>query len=328
MGYGRWNSNEWDTYASKNTRGKSVSQIFNARGMKKEMDPQNIKKRESRNSKQNPDSTPIILALDVTGSMGHIAAELAREGLGTLVELILDRKPVTDPHIMVMGVGDVDCDRAPLQVSQFEADIRIAKQLQELYIEGGGGGNRHESYTLPWYFAAQKTDIDCVKQGRKGVLFTFGDEECPPDLRADQIKRALGDDVPQDMDTKDLLKMVSKKYDVYHVVLEQGNYASHRKQDVYDSWEKVLPKERLISVKDYTKLPEILVSVMEVHGGKKPADVLKTWQGETATVVKEAIAHMKQGGKVPANSNLADLSLNEKLHTLKPKKPKTMAPGK
>src|SRR5690606_25429877 len=117
-----------------------------------------------------------------TGSMGEIAGILAREGLGTLVESILDRKPVSDPHIMVMGVGDSSCDHAPLQASQFEPDIRVAEQLKNIYLEGGGGGNRHESYTLPWYFAAEKTDIDCVKHGKKGIIFTFGDEECPPEL--------------------------------------------------------------------------------------------------------------------------------------------------
>ena len=71
---------------------------------------------------------------DVTGSMGMIADALARKGLGTMVEEILARKPVSDPHIMCMGIGDVLYDRAPLQVTQFEADIRIAEQLEKLWL--------------------------------------------------------------------------------------------------------------------------------------------------------------------------------------------------
>jgi hypothetical protein len=296
MGHGRWSSRDWDTYTVKNTQGKTTRQIFNQSSLKADMDPRKITMRESRDSKDNPNSTPIILALDVTGSMGMIADKLAREGLGSLIEHILARKPVSDPHIMVMGVGDAACgDRAPLQVSQFEADIRIAEQLKNLYLEGGGGGNRHESYTLPWYFAAKKTDIDCVKRGKKGVIFTFGDEECPPDLTRAQIKQYIGDDIPTDISTADLLKEVSKSYDVFHVVIEQGNYASHHKQSVYDSWSKVLPKDRVISVKDYTKLPEILVSVLEVHGGKAHADVINSWQDKKiGTIVAEAIKDMPQ----------------------------------
>src|ERR1700722_13714502 len=100
MGYTRWDDKDWDKYAA-STRGKSVSQIFNASAIHPDLDPLNVKLRESRDSKANPESTPIILALDVTGSMGMIAQSLAQEGLGSLVEAILERKPVTDPHIMV-----------------------------------------------------------------------------------------------------------------------------------------------------------------------------------------------------------------------------------
>lgn len=317
MGYGRWDNKDWDTYA-KNTKGKSTREVFNSTFMNKEMDPKNVKMRESRDSADNPNSTPIILALDVTGSMGMIADRLAREGLGTLAEAILDRKPVSDPHIMVMGVGDAASDRAPLQVSQFEADIRIAEQLKNIYLEGNGGGNNHESYNLPWYFAATKTDVDCVKHGRKGLLFTFGDEQCPDDLKAYHIKKFLGDDVPKDISTKELLKMASEKFDVFHVVIEEGNYARQRKQTVYDSWEKVLPKENIIPVKDYTKLPAILVSVMEIHAGKDKNAVIASWQGDTVDAVKDATKNVKRGQAPSGVAVMPQLKL-------KPRAPK--APG-
>lgn len=297
MGHGTWKSNDWDKYTTTHTRGKSTREIFNASSIKKEFDPKNIALRESRDSVDNPHSTPIILALDVTGSMGMIAAHLAREGLGKLVGDILDRKPLPDPQIMVMGVGDAGFDRAPLQATQFEADIRIAEQLKDIYLEGGGGNNQHESYNLPWYFAATKTDIDCVKQGRKGILFTFGDEKCPDTLRADHIRNVLGDSVPKDIPTKELLELVSQKFDVFHVVIDQGNYAQRDRKGVYDSWEKVLPRERIITITDYTKMPEVLVSALEVHAGKDPQAVIDSWQGDAQNVVREGIKHMKQGTK-------------------------------
>ncbi len=45
MGYGRWDNNDWDDYASKN-KGKSTSQIFNASSIKQSMDPRGIALRE------------------------------------------------------------------------------------------------------------------------------------------------------------------------------------------------------------------------------------------------------------------------------------------
>ncbi len=61
--------------------------------------------------------------------------------------------------MMVMGIGDAWCDRVPLPVTPFETDIRIARQLEQIFLEHGGGGNNFESYNLPWYFAAKRTAI-------------------------------------------------------------------------------------------------------------------------------------------------------------------------
>lgn len=296
MGNSRWDNDDWKTYSA-TTKGKATEQIFDAYEMKKDLNPLHIKVRESRDSKANPNSTPIILALDVTGSMGEIAGDLAREGLGKLIEGILDRKPVTDPHIMVMGVGDVSAgDRAPLQASQFEADIKIAKQLKQIYLEGGGGRlGEGESYTLPWYFAAKKTEIDCVNHGRKGILFTFGDEECNKELTVEQLRKVFGKGPQENLSAAELLKMVSEKFEVFHVVIEQGDYAKGHLDKVYKSWNSVLPADRIIPLKNHKMMPEVLLSVMDVYAGKPKADVIASWQGATQDVVKEGIKNVKAG---------------------------------
>src|SRR5262245_56479617 len=212
MGTARWDPADWAAYASSTAR-RTTSGIFTSSALHPDLDPKLCKVRESRDSALNPASNAIICALDVTGSMGMIADALARHGLGTLVEEILRRKPVSDPHVMCMGVGDATCDAGPLQVTQFEADIRIAEQLQELWLEKGGGGNCFESYDLPWYFAAMHTAIDCFeKRGRKGYLFTVGDEEPSPGLLRAQVKRVTGDDMQRDLAARDLIAMASRTY--------------------------------------------------------------------------------------------------------------------
>jgi hypothetical protein len=215
MGMGRFSPADWDTFTAAKTAGRSRAAMF-GRGLKPGLDPRRIKGgvRESRDSADNPASTPVIVGLDVTGSMGMIAENIAREGLNTLFTEIYDRQPVTDPHVMLMGIGDALCDRAPLQVSQFEGDIRIAEQLIELWLEGGGGGNSCESYTLPWYFAAMHTITDSFeKRRKKGYLFTIGDEEPPAVLTAAELKRVLGSG-QRDFTTAELLDLVSRQWEV------------------------------------------------------------------------------------------------------------------
>ncbi len=306
MGGGGWTTKDWDSFQQTTTVGKSTAQVFTSRGMLDWMDPLNIEVRESRNSPDNPKATPIILGLDVSGTMGEIADYLARDGLGTLAQEILNRKPVSDPHIMAMGIGDAGeqfdagypygGDQAPLQVTQFEADIRIAEQLKQIYLEGNGGGNGYESYTLAWYFAARKTDIDCVKDGRKGLLFTFGDERCPAVLAATNIQRVIGENPERNLSASDILAMVQQKYDVFHVVVEEGDYAKRDLRGVYESWKKVLPEGHVIPLKDKTKVAEVVVSVMEVWAGKDAALVAKSWDGSTGLVVAEATKGLVKGG--------------------------------
>lgn len=98
MGSGTFNPSAYRAYAS-TTRGKTTDEIYASSSLNKNLDPKGVKVRESRDSDDNPNSTPLIVAIDVTGSMGMIADVLAREGLGTLFTNILDRKPITDPHV-------------------------------------------------------------------------------------------------------------------------------------------------------------------------------------------------------------------------------------
>ncbi len=292
MGTARWDATDWSAYAASTTH-KTTDAVFAARAIDPELNPLGVALRESRDSELNPASTAIIVGLDVTGSMGMIADTLARQGLGTMVEEILARKPVSDPHILIAGIGDVLYDRAPLQVTQFEADIRIARQLEKLWLEKGGGGNACESYTLPWYFAALHTSIDCFEQrGKKGHLFTVGDEEPPADLPAAAIARFLGDRAARDFDSRELLTLVSRQYHVFHVIVEEGSHARHDPRGVRSRWTELLG-QRVIGLSDHRKLAEVIVSAMEVNEGRDRDRVVKSWSGETAAVVRRAVGALQ-----------------------------------
>src|SRR5688572_11748595 len=101
MGSGRWDPKDWDGYtsargyASKPTSGPSG--IYSSSLLAPELDPKGVKIRESRDSTDNPASTALITALDVTGSMSMVLDSVARKGLNTLATEVYTRKPITDP---------------------------------------------------------------------------------------------------------------------------------------------------------------------------------------------------------------------------------------
>ncbi len=302
MGAGRFSPTDWDSFSTTKTVGRSTAAVFTSRGLNENLDPKKIKNgiRESRDSTDNPSSTAIIVGLDVTGSMGVIADNIARTGLKTLFTEIYDRRPVSDPHIMFMGIGDVVCDQVPLQVSQFEADIRIADQLTDLYLEGGGGGNACESYTLPWYLAAMHTSIDCFeKRGKKGYLFTIGDEEPPARLSAAELQRVFGSG-QSEMSSRDLLDLVSRQYHVFHVIAKEGSHARYALDTVQKKWTDLLGQRALL-LDDHTKLSELIVSTIQVVEGETVDDVVKSWHGDTALVVSKALSGFTAMSRSPSS---------------------------
>lgn len=290
MGTSRWDGATYASYSNTRLRGRSTEQIYTARGMKSELDPKGITMRESKDSLENPESNAIIIGLDVTGSMGIVLDAMVR-GLGTLMEEIYDRKPVSDPHVMCMGIGDMMCDSAPLQVTQFEADIRIAEQLTDIWLERGGGGNNHESYILPWYFAATKTDIDCwnVRQ-KKGYLFTVGDECITPVLKKELVQKYLGYGPQEDLSAEDVYEMASQKYEIFHVMVAEGSYMRYgsRRDDAVRSWTNVLG-QRALMLSDHTKLPQIVVSAIQMNEGMSTDEIAASWDEDSREAVENMI---------------------------------------
>lgn len=226
MGGGSWTSSAYTAYST--TRGRTVTtdgllhasytsqDLFTARRLDPALNPKNVM-RECCDSEEHPNTVPVILALDVTGSMGSAAADVAKK-LNMVMTELYDR--VADVEFLIMGIGDLAYDHAPIQASQFESDIRIAEQLDKVYFEYGGGGNAYESYTAAWYFGVRHTSLDCWKRGKKGIIITMGDEPLNPYLPHVPLSAAMGDSLQGDVDTKDLYEEVIDKFDVYHLAVD------------------------------------------------------------------------------------------------------------
>jgi hypothetical protein len=299
MGGGRWTATDWNAYSKAKVAGKTASQVFTSTGMKAEFNPVFIQFRESRDSADNPKARPIILGCDVTGSMGMVADTLVRGGINDLATDIQAEKDIGDPHVMVMAIGDAYSDKAPLQVTQFEADIRIADQTSQLWIEKGGGINSGESYALAYLFAAKKVLADSFKRGQKGFLFTIGDEP-PIGVTAKQAKDFLGIDIPSDLSAAECANLALAHFEVFHVILmNEGFAAAGGREAVLRAWEKVLP-QRLILLEDITKLSDAVVAAIRITDGQTKA------AASSSVVVANAVRTLAERG--PRSRGVARLA--------------------
>lgn len=285
MGGGAWTTSAYSSYmkTTKNIddvdclNSRSVNQFYTARHIDPALDPKGVKIRECRDSEEHPNTIPVILALDVTGSMGSACAAVAKQLDKIITGLYAD---VKDVEFMVMGIGDFAYDTAPLQVSQFESDVRICDQLSKIWFERGGGGNAFESYTAAWYFALNHTDLDCWKRGKKGIIITMGDEPLNPYLPGRAFNRVFGYD-GQDVDTVELYKQVTEKYDIYHIIITdpEGSGWRYLEQDK-KTWGKILDGQHLFD-KQSDELPDVIHDIVVAHvdGTESVSTVVSTEEG-------------------------------------------------
>ena len=226
MGGGSYDVVTSRSRASSSYQTKSREEIFSQRHLDPDMNPKGVKIRESRDSEEHPESYPIIIALDQTGSMGEIPELLVKNVLPDIMEKIL-AAGVPSPQICFMGIGDC-CYReeGPLQVGQFESsDELMEKWLTKIFLEGKGGGNGHESYPLAWYFADRHIVTDSwEKRNKRGVLITIGDEPCQRTLTKAQLDRYVNDGAEDDVISSELLERVQEKWHVFHIHCEGSHW--------------------------------------------------------------------------------------------------------
>ena len=272
MGGGSWTHKDFVNYSA--TRGRTVDRLsksvvgsystqemFTSRSVDSALNPYGVI-RECCDSADHPNSHPVILGIDVTGSMGDAAVEVAKK-IGTIVGTLFDR--VKDVQFMIMAIGDLRYDRGPIQVSQFESDVRIAEQLDKVWFEGGGGGNAFESYTAAWYFGLHCCKLDAWKRGEKGLIITTGDEPLNPYLPRGDLSDCLGISAQGDVETKDLFREASEKFNIFHIAVKDHSTSyDHYRPMIHSSWEKVLePQHLLVSTLD--KLDQTIIDIVESH---------------------------------------------------------------
>ena len=240
----------------------------------------NVGVRECRDSQEHPYSTPIIIALDVTGSMMNTPYEMIKNHLPKIMDSVM-QMGVRDPQIMFMAVGDHVYDRYPIQIGQFESDTaKILDTLQSFVIEGGGGGNRGESYLLSHIVAGYHTETDSwFERHTKGFLFTIGDEPNLDKVEGCYLERVLGyQKGAKTITCQEALDKAKEQYHVFHIHITNASHGSR----VAESWKTLLGQNVLTCTSG--EVDKVIVTAIKenyeepVEGLAPSASVSQEWQ--------------------------------------------------
>jgi len=232
--------------------------------------------RESRDNADHPNSVPIATIFDTTGSMGSVPT-VTQQKLAGLFGLLLRQGYVEDPQIMIGAYGDAYTDRVPLQISQFESDNRIDDALDQLFLEGNGGGNRGETASLAWYYLAYHTETDAWdKRGKKGYAFFVADE-ISHGLTPEQVIKAVGgNDIAlrgpidkESLTAEALAEAVSEKWDVYILLIDN---ASAQFQGSEKFYKNLFGDKHVLVVEDPNSIAETIALALGALEGTVDLD--------------------------------------------------------
>jgi len=287
----------------------------------KDLDPKyenaaKLNLREARDNDEHPNSTPIVIGFDATGSMGSVPKTVQKK-LGGLFGLLLRKGYVEDPQIAISAYGDATCDRVPLQISQFESDNRIDDNLNNLFLEGGGGGNGGETQSLLWYYLINHMATDAWdKRNKKGYLFMIADE-VPVSINATHIKEFIGDGEPlSTLDTKAMAKQLQEKWEVVVLVIDNLSAKLQRSEQTYKD---LFGAQSVLLVENPETIAEVIGLAIGVKEGMvdtldQAEEDLKD-SGSNALAVKDALGSVRgminlanAGGVVAKGSMNVDLS--------------------
>ncbi|WP_433826379.1 hypothetical protein ACQP2E_30450 [Actinoplanes sp. CA-015351] len=289
MGSGHWSTDVYTAAASyRAATGRSAFDYSDsgARRTHPDLDPSGVFMREARDSDEHPFSTPITVLFDVTGSMGNVPRVLQTK-LPQLLGLLTRKNYAIDPQIMFGAIGDATCDRAPLQMGQFESDNRMDEDLAKICLEGGGGGQKHESYELALYFIARHTIIDSmINRGRRGYLFLIGDEMPYPRVKPREVNAVIGDTIKQPIEIEEIIAELQRKWDVYYILPTAAGWGGDA--EVLARWRELLG-QNVLELDDLDAVCETIA--------------LTVGLGEDAIDLDEGIADLEDVGS-PAGSSV------------------------
>lgn len=254
MGTGGYNINTRNIRAEQSGYYSRSIYETTSSSLKRELDPNFIDIREARDNIDHPETIPIIIGIDVTGSMGDIPQELIRDGLPHIIDIIT-KAGINDASICICAFGDAT-DYAPLQISQFEAcDELLDKWLTSIWLESCGGGNGGEDPSLLWWFASKHIKTDAWdKRGQKGIIITISDELCHKNITITPHSPQYLKNLKNNYSALLYLENAKRTWNICHI--HTHNKQTQEGVDILGNWKELIGEENVIREDNVSDIPK------------------------------------------------------------------------
>eukprot|EP00005_Dracoamoeba_jomungandri_P006350 CAMPEP_0174261886 /NCGR_PEP_ID=MMETSP0439-20130205/12598_1 /TAXON_ID=0 /ORGANISM="Stereomyxa ramosa, Strain Chinc5" /LENGTH=302 /DNA_ID=CAMNT_0015346489 /DNA_START=57 /DNA_END=965 /DNA_ORIENTATION=+ len=203
---------------------------------------------------------PVVLALDVTGSMGDWPL-IIWDKLPMFYGQIMMNEYLDDPHVSFAPTGDARSDKAPLQVSDFVVGMDMDDAIGKIYVERGGGAGCCETYELTAYYYLKHCTIPF---GSKPLFFFSADEDFYPEVAAADVKSVIGDSLKSDLDASAVMKALALKFNVF--VLRKTHY---QESSFLNHWKDAVGAGRVLTLSNPKACVDAILGIIAIVGGTK-----------------------------------------------------------
>lgn len=242
---------------------------------------------------------PLVVACDVTGSMGESPAVI----FSKCPYLDLEGKEYLgdDMEICFAAVGDAYSDNYPLQVRNFDKGLNLKNRLEELIIEGNGGGQQKESYDLAaLYFASNVQMPNAIHP----IFIFIGDEGLYDFVNNDQAEKWTYVSLAKRMGYKQVLEKLKQKFAVYIIrqpYQQTGtDEMSPADKVIHRQWAEVLGEDHIAFLPDAARVVDVIFGILARETGKIDYFRGEIIQRQTADQVKTAFKGLATIHGLPA----------------------------
>ncbi len=266
MGGGYYERDDSNDYNSTNNTNNAYSYSSTAEKLilRDDIHPDLNPKNYSSVNLASKGRTPIVFAVDVTGSMGE------------WVKIIYDKFPMFygqlnlheyayDPTVSFCAIGDAECSKVPLQVSGFASGLDIDSIITKLYLEGGGGGNLRESYELAAHFYLEKCNL---VNHEFPFLFITGDEAFFNEITVKNVQKVFGGEkIAENLNSREVMRNLKDKFNVFH--LRKKFEDENKEKGMYKQWCDTLGAERVLQVNCPKACIDVILGAIAITTGSR-----------------------------------------------------------
>jgi len=241
---------------------------------------------------------PLIVAVDVTGSMASWPFEIF-DRLPLLYNTLSQYRD--NLEICFAAIGDANCDRWPLQVTNFAGGFDLEQLLGSLFGEGGGG-DAPESYGLFAHWV--NTHVEVPNAAEPPFLILFGDAPMHLKIPQDQIAHYLGDQMRRDVDAIEAWRQVCQTWNVWFLRRPTGKPGDQ----VDAQWGRAISEQKIFHIQDEQRAVDYAMGLIARAWGHFDnfQDNLRARQSEDIVASVSQPIEMKCprcGGPIPLNAS-------------------------